>query len=200
MTEQIRELDQPVRLGEIAFRHGDNRAYAKYDRMAKHSGELMLASLVAEPAKLKAIRAMLSPKLKGRVSIEARGAGWKRPSDQEYARTTSQGWMNNTEEGYDFHVSKLEYGLCQAVVVTRNPSFLLCLTPEALWRRLQKDDYTTPLLRTWMPYVTRRLIDERLLVECYCVRVECGWLRHVPQHLDTIVSDGLKAKEILIAG
>ena len=195
----MRELDREVSLGGIEIQHGENSAIARYDRLTHHHAKLLMVSLTVETIKLKAIRAMLAAN-KGAATITCSGAPCKQQSQEDYCRTMPRHlWADDAK--YDCHVERLDYGYVHAIFVSRSQNFLLTMTPASVWHALMSARFTTPLIRSWMPWLTRRMIAEEALQECSCFRAESGWLAlHGSAQLDSLVSEGLAGGHLTIGG
>ena len=75
------------------------------------------------------------------------------------------------------------------------------VSPEAVWNRLMdSDSYETPLIREWMPYVTKQLVEKQLSSRVQVLPSERRHSRnqHGQANLDDIVIEGLKNGSIRI--
>jgi hypothetical protein len=159
----INELQRPIAFGRIVVSLKENGAFGQYDRLVADRNTLKLVSLVAEHTRVKAIRAMFASST-GRASIKCTGHGgyFKHPSHSEHARREPN-WMEADPKGYLLQHHKLEYGFSHALFISKDPNFLVHMTPDSLWETLSSDRFETPLLKEWMPWVTMQLIDDNLL-------------------------------------
>lgn len=191
------EAERPIEFGRVSFALKENSSIAKYDRLAHDGVTLKLISLAAEPNRIKAIRAMLGVD-KGSCSIKASGLGGrtKFPSANDYSRS-EPGWLNPDNIGYTCQTHKLDFGLNHAVFITKNPDFLVTMTPGTLWQAIKSERFDTPVMRHWMPWITAQLIKGNLLIECKCLRVASGCLKMInSKPLDEIVTRGVKSGEL----
>src|SRR5690349_4645006 len=164
---KVEDLKKPIEtFGSATFSHGDNVAVdVKCDRLAHDSNRLMLISVVAEPIRIKAIRAILHaksghPLIKvGRLNTKARSAG-------DLASKKPESLNIDKDAGYETYAHRLDYGLSHAVFVSKNENFIRYLNPEAIWAKLNTSRFTTPMLPEWMPWITARLIEKKVLREC----------------------------------
>lgn len=101
--------------------------------------------------------------------------------------------------GYDRHLCKIAPGTFQMMLVSRSLGFMPTLNPAALWSILTSEAYTTPLLKSWLSWVHKELLERELLLPLRCFGCQCGWLKATTDDLDGVVSDGLKRKELVIA-
>jgi hypothetical protein len=183
--------------GEIQFA-GDGMTWPvlKYDRIAVgQRNELLLVSVVAPTQIVKGIRGWLNTNKKGTAT--ATGAQVKKSFEDEW-QLRNPGNLRKLDEGYIGETHKLAYGQAHAMFTCRAEGFLTSVSEEALWQELNSSRFTTPLLRPWMPWVTKQLTERELLVEADCHRCRCGVLAAHTGDLDEIVSRGLKEGHITI--
>lgn len=183
--------------GRIQFT-GDGMTWPvlKYDRIAVNDrGELLLVSVVAPTQIVKGIRGWLNTNKKGTAT--ATGAMIKKSFEDDW-RLRNPGNLRKLEDGYAGETHKLAYGMAHALFTARCEGFLKSVSEEALWQELNSDRFTTPLLRSWMPWITGQLTDQEVLVEADCYRCQCGTLAATTADLDDIVSRGLKQGNLSI--
>jgi hypothetical protein len=68
--------------------------------------------------------------------------------------------------GYQCHRQHLGYDTWHLLAWSKQSKFLLDGSDEALWRVLRGREFTTPLLRHWMPELRLALKDAGLLKDC----------------------------------
>lgn len=199
----VPEIDAPLKeIGTLTFEHGDNVIPdVECDRLAISGGCLMACSVVAGTGQIKAIRAMLHAK-KGRVIIRSSSIGVIEPSKRNngYSTRSYDPTFFKEDDGYFLWIEKLDYGKAHAVFMSKSHKLLMYVSPDAVWERLMDSEkYETPLMREWMPYVTKKLIESNYLRECKCFRANAAVLEiKTVQQLDDIVTSGLKLGEIKI--
>ncbi len=171
----------------------------RFDRIAHDSSTLCMITMVVEPMKFKAIRAMLYSKV-GTPLIKISGQGTKHPSQEADYWYRVPNTLEPDESGYDTYLQKLEYGLTHAALVTRNEKFIRNLTPESVWTKLKSSTYSTPLIQAWMPWLIEQLSEKNLLRECRCYRLNCAILDLKPgsSDLDDLVSEGIRSGKLVI--
>jgi hypothetical protein len=76
---------------------------------------------------------------------------------------------------------------------------LLDGSDAALWRELQSDRFTTPLLRDWTTEIRRVLEAEGKLRQCGGHNSQVAVLRLKDEELDAIVSSGVSEGRLTIA-
>lgn len=185
--------------GSIQFSGKDIPAQiVKFDRLAFDSKRrIMLVSVIAEAQVIKAIRSILNGgaratiQAKGvQVGIPVKGAGTNRLDHD----------MHKVDEGYECHTQKLRYGQVHAMFIARSPGFMRVIGEESLWQELMSTRYTTPMIREWLPFVTKQLMDQNILKFCPSFNAKCGELVATVEQLDRIVSSGLSTGAIKIPG
>jgi hypothetical protein len=193
------DLKAPIRkFGAMTFSHNDNvAAGVKVDRLAHDGDTLMLVSVIAEPMRVKAIRAILHAK-SGSPIIKPDGIMTKFPSAGELGRHKPRNFEIN-KAGYETFAVRMDYGMSHVMFVSKNEAFIRFLSPNAIWHKLNTSRFTTPMLSEWMPHITGKLIEAKHLRECHCFRANCGVLDSIKeQDLDDIVSEGIKSGRIRI--
>lgn len=144
----------------------------------------MVASLVGSSAACKACSAMLRNKNSvGAAAIEIDGS-------QHYAY----------EKGYDVKIQVLpRFSTAQLVMVARTPSLLFGEKVSAVYRYVMSDEFSTPMLPEWAPYLCDVLESSGALYAAEGFGEEVS-LCHVSQEkLDEIVSTGLKKGELKVS-
>lgn len=199
----LAEIDRPIEaLGTLTFEHSDNVVPdCECDRLAYSNGTMVVASFVSTPTQIKAIRAILHSK-KGKVAIRTSGMTFQYPSrskDNTYNRY-GDSMLNKDDAGYNLWVYKMDYGKIHATIISKSRNLLMYSSPESVWGRLVDSEfYETPMIRAWMPYITTKLVELKYLRECRCYRCNCAVLDiQKREHLDEIITDGLKSGKIEI--
>ena len=185
------------KFGDIAFDGKDIGIPAvPFDKIAVSGrGELLLLSIFADQMRVKQIRAILC----GGAKAVGHASGVKvgQPGDEEWRRHTV-GRVNPTTDGYQVYTHKLGYGMAHALFITRMPGFMKVVSEESLWQELKDVRFTTPILRAWMPYIETTLRDDDRLEDAHTFGCHCGILSASTAHLDTVVSQGLQQRELII--
>ena len=189
--------ETPRVFGDIAMTGKDIGVAAQpFDKIALSGcNELLLLSVLTEIHNLKRMRAILCGGAK--VQIDAAGIKVGQPNAESW-RMHQPGRINATPDGYQLYTHKLNYGMIHALFITRMQGFMKVVTPESLWQELNKDRYTTPIIRPWMPYIETRLREAELLEDAHVFNCKCGVLIAMTKHLDEIVCEGIKSGELLI--
>lgn len=185
------------KFGDIDFTGKDIGIPAvKFDKIARSGcGELLLLSVFTDQMRVKAIRSVLCGGAK--AVCQAAGVKVSRPGD-DYWMTQSPGRLTPTADGYDVYTHKLGYGMAHALFVTRMPGFMKVISEESLWQELKQVRFTTPILREWMPYIEKTLRYDERLEDAHTFGCNCGILSASTNHIDEVVSQGLKRRELII--
>jgi hypothetical protein len=190
-------MSEEKKFGDIEFSGKDFLTpNIQFDRIAINGrGELLFVSIVSDQARVKQIRAILSPGVK--CNIAAGGVRVRRASAEPWDNR-SLGRIYPSAEGYQTYTQKLGYSMIHAMFITRSHGFLNVVTEESLWQELKGARFTTPLLREWMPFIDERLRADQRLEDADCFNCQCGILTATTKKLDEIVSEGLQQRLISI--
>jgi len=99
-------------------------------------------------------------------------------------------------EPYNCYKHRLGLDTWHLVVISTDQNLLLTVSDEAIWRHLTSDRYTTPLLRTWMPWLVSELREKGHVREHQCVNCQTAHLYLTEGKLDEIVSLGINRGEL----
>ena len=47
--------------------------------------------------------------------------------------------------------------MAHALILTKAPGFIKIVTDETIWQELTDIRFTTPVLRTWVPYISKEM-------------------------------------------
>ena len=165
---------------------------ARFDKVAVHQNRLTLISLVAYSQDVKAFRAGLAAGLN--VPMRLRDVTL---TNGEETVAPNHVWPSS--HGYRVEAHRLGYGMLHAIFTSCQPGFLLDDGDDALWQELKQERFTTPLLRSWLPYVRKELEIRNLLQRCHTFDCPACVLTATSADLDSIVESGLKNGLITIA-
>lgn len=191
--------DERPAFGEISFSGKDIAVPPlKYDKLAVGGrNQLYLVSLVCQAHYAKQVRAILNGG--ARCNITANGGKVAPPKPEAWDSPRNPGNLHVPPDStYDMHLHRLDYGLVHAMFVSRAPGFMPRVCSVSLWRELNSDRFTTPLLVEWLPYIEERLRELELLEDCDAFNCRCGVLSAHDGNLDTIVREGLESGDIAI--
>ncbi len=149
-------MDNPdYEFGSIQFAHpkGEYNHLLQYDRLAVGPhGDMLFASVIGDHGLIKAVRACLGTNGTPPV-IMATGGRVKRPRGVE----KNPGKLAPSPDKYRVEWVKLDPMAAHAFVIARSPGLLLNTSEEAVWQALNDPRFTTPLLRSWTPWIASEL-------------------------------------------
>jgi hypothetical protein len=102
------------------------------------------------------------------------------------------------EHGYSFATHKLPFDLVHALAVSKAPGFLVDDSDETLWRFLKSPRFTTPLLRSWLPWIKAYMLSTELLKPATNHNLHCHTALMDTFYLDEVVSRGLRTRKLRI--
>jgi len=92
---------------------------------------------------------------------------------------------------YTASVAKLDKGVVHLVAIAKIPGLIVNLSDDHLWKELQGERYTTPMLRHWTEKIGKVLAKKGMLAKAEGWQTNAGILRVEPEELDKIVSNGV---------
>lgn len=98
--------------------------------------------------------------------------------------------------GYDIHKTAIGYDLWHMVAVARWQHLLVHDTSDALWQHLSSPQFTTPMLRSWIPEIERKLRERELLEKLRCFGCDAAQLHVKNETLDEIVSQAIRERRV----
>ena len=113
-------------------------------------------------------------------------------------RKVTETHVNGFSGGYTVQAFRLGKDTVHAMFIAKSPGLLLNASEECLWQELKHERFETPLLRSWVPYLRERLIQEGKLHNCKCIGCDVWGLSCRTKDLDTMVIDGIKTGAIKI--
>jgi hypothetical protein len=93
---------------------------------------------------------------------------------------------------YSAAIAKLASGVIHMVALAKIPGLMPNMSDDHLWSELAGSRYTTPLLRTWIPWLKEALAKDRKIIVGEGFASSVGVLRVEPDELDALVSLGVK--------
>jgi hypothetical protein len=179
-------------LGTLRVRAGDGNftvrlAQAAYEH--RHLGEAYLLSIVGPANAVKAIYASMSG---GGKDVELELSDWEGMYSTYYLKP------HREQGGYRRFSRLLGFNTWHITIVSKREDFLLNASPEAVWQMLNGPGYSTPLLKSWMPYVIQKLEANGDIERLGCFQCDAARLTVTSEGLDEIVSEGLRRRHITI--
>ena len=169
------------------------------DAIAMHGMHCMMLSVHGSGESIKACRAMMASNSGARFElIDHQVMTGRCPKNP----TGYPSWRHTTsypcKAGYKFYPHRLGYSTWQLLAVSEEPGFIPVMSETGLWRALRDPIFTTPLLRSWVPWLTDALAEAEMLFMLDSFHTNAGVLRCTTAELDEIVSRGLRDGHLLI--
>jgi hypothetical protein len=93
---------------------------------------------------------------------------------------------------YSATVVRLAPGVVHLVALARVPGLMPNMSEDHLWAEITGPQYTTPLLRSWIPWLKEVMIENGNIVLSQGFASSVGVLRTEPEELDALVTLGVK--------
>jgi hypothetical protein len=145
---------------------------------------LLLLSATGPDTAAKAVRAALyQPDIPAQFIL-----GGDNAEQMTKARTAFDG----KAVSYSAAVAKLAPGVVHLVALARLPGLMPDMSDDHLWTELSGPRYTTPLLRSWIPWLKQAMTEGGGIVVAGGMASTVGVLNTEPGDLDTLVMQGVK--------
>ena len=171
-------------------RYTSSKFNLRCDAIGLHEREILLLSVIGPETSVKALTAGLRSSGKDQRRIEC-SASVGSVESRDLCRCS---------DGYRVHRAKLDYDHWHVLFLAKRQGFMPVLTDEAIWRHLQGEQFTTPLLREWIPWLKTALQRRELLVCLGQSGCQAGIVLAENSDLDELVSQGLKKGDLTIGG
>jgi hypothetical protein len=151
---------------------------------ASRDGTVMAMSAVGTGTEVRAWRAALTSnqKLSATLTMVETNSSRNVPLD--------------AKDGYKVKTLLLGFNTWHLVAISRRVGFLPNVSEEGVWQHLHKYT-TTPIHRSWMPWILRLMEKKRYLRSIYSVGfIHCGEVDIDDSNLDELVAAGLKSGQI----
>lgn len=158
------------------------------DAIGLNGGEVLLLSVLGPETSVKAMTA----------GLRSSGRDQKRIDYSVQLDDLKQGHVFKCPDGYRVYRSKLDYNLWHVLCFAKRSGFVPTFTEETIWQLLQGPQYTTPILREWMPWLCREMKKQGYIVDLDQRGCQAGLVQLDSAKLDSLVSDGLRSKQIAI--
>jgi hypothetical protein len=93
---------------------------------------------------------------------------------------------------YHAATMKLAPGVIHLVALANIPGLMPNLSDDHLWSELSSPCYTTPLLRSWIPWLKQAMVESNGIVVAQGFASTVGVLKTEPDELDVLVTSGVK--------
>jgi len=186
----VGSLDLEVYSSGRGRRSTCSRFKLRCDAVALHEKEILLLSVVGSETSVKALTAGLRSSTKDQKRLEY---------------TIHLGMVNETNltkcpDGYRVCRSKMDYGMWHVLCLAKRDGFLPVISDETVWQLLQRDRFTTPLLREWVPWLRQEMKKLGIIVAMTQSGCDAGLMLADSESLDDLVSRGVKQGHLPIEG
>lgn len=138
----------------------------------------MIVSAAGPSTSVKSLFAVLASNTKTEIKVS------------EIPGLNSYGYYRRCDEGYRFYRAPLHRNLYQVLAIAKHPRLIVNLTEETLWQSLRSTEFTTPILRHWVPWLMERMKVDGMLKMLDCYQCNAAILRGESEHLDKLVVEG----------
>jgi type III restriction/modification enzyme restriction subunit len=171
-------------------RYTSSKFNLRCDAIGLHEREILLLSVIGPETSVKALTAGLRSSGRDQKRIEySASVGGIEGRD-----------LGRCSDGYRVYRAKLDYDHWHVLFLAKREGFMPVLTDEALWRHLQGEQFTTPLLREWIPWLKTALQRRESVVCLDQSGCQAGIVLAENSDLDELVSQGLKNGSLTIGG
>jgi hypothetical protein len=108
--------------------------------------------------------------------------------------------LTKSPDGYRVYRTKMGYGLWHVLCLARCEGFIPLVNDETVWQHLRDRQFTTPLLREWMPFLCQEMEKRKIIVRLTQCGCQAGVMVADNEILDDLVSKGLKKRYLTIKG
>lgn len=108
--------------------------------------------------------------------------------------------FDNKPAAYSAAVAKLAPGVIHLVALARIAGLMPNMSDDHLWAELNGPRYTTPLLRSWIPWLKETMTQSGAIVLADGLAATVGVLKADPEALDDIVSQGIRDRVLTMRG
>ena len=150
---------------------------------------LLLLSATGPDTAVKAVRATLyQPDVDAEFSLNISG-GTERMLKARFA-------FDGKPVSYGASVMKLAPGVIHLVAVAKIEGLMPSMSDDHLWAELAGPRFTTPLLRTWIPWIKEMMISEGGIIVANGFRATVGVLKAESDALDDLISQGVRERAL----
>ena len=156
----------------------------------EHDGLLLLSATGADTA-TKAARAVLyQPDIAAEFRFEFPDDNGD--SNNSVIRRLAKAQYDGKQVAYQASVAKLAPGAIHLVAVAKIPGLMPCLDDAHLWTELSGPRYNTPILKPWVGWIKRKMIESDGILIAEGHNAQVGILTTKQEELDEIVSQGVR--------
>lgn len=149
---------------------------------------LLFASAIGTPGAVESLEVALSTRTEVEPVFSLRG-----DASTPYK---ADGVVRDNGFSYESEKFKLPQGLVHIVVQTTRRGFMPTFSNRALWNVLSSEEYTTPVLRTWMKPLHAEFLEQKLIARCENFQCIGLYLNIGPNQLDRVICNLVKAGKL----
>ena len=167
-----------------------SRFKLRCDAIALHEKEILLLSVIGSETSVKALTAGLHSSARDQKRIEY----------TVHLDGVNETFLTKCPDGYRIYRTKLDYGLWQVLCLARREGFVPVVSDETIWQLLQNGQFTTPLLREWIPWLCQEMMKKGNIVTRNQSGCQAGLMLAENDTIDGLVSQGIKQGQLAIQG
>ena len=155
--------------------------------IARHSRDfpgLLLLSATGPDTAVKSVRATLY-----QPDVDA---AFLLSGDTDQQMLKARATFDGKPVSYHAAVMKLAPGVIHLVALAMIPGLMPNMSDDHLWTELSSPRYTTPLLRSWIPWLKQAMVESGGIVVAKGFASTVGVLKTEPDELDALVASGVK--------
>lgn len=154
-------------------------------RRSENYAGLLLLSATGPDTAAKSLRATLyEPDIRAEFELEG--------SHLEASMVKAGLTFNSKPVTYNAAITKLAKGVIHLVAIAKIPGLMPNMSDDHLWSELTGPNYTTPLLRSWIPWLKQAMTKDGKIVVAEGLNARVGVLKTEPVDLDALVMRGVK--------
>ena len=160
---------------------------------------IALVSVAGPQTAVKSFAAALNENCKLRVNVDGMDIkladGSTEPAQrwQDFERVAGQG-------KYKVAMHRLPFNSVQCTARLKDPRLLPSVSEEALWILLRSNRFTTPLLRPWVPWLMKAMLEDGTLERLPAFQCQPGVLAIDDGGLDKLVTQGINEGRLTVPG
>lgn len=164
-----------------------------YRRHTQDGPGLLLLSATGPDTAVKSVRATLyQPDVEAEFRLET--------TDTLQQMLKARAGLDGKPVTYSAAVAKLAPGVIHLVAVAKILGLMPDMSDDHLWAELTRPRFTTPLLRTWIPWLKETMTSNGSIIMADGFDASVGVLRLEPDALDDLVSQGVKEGNLAMCG
>ena len=174
LTVKGKETHRTLPCAAVAL-HREGRNYM-------NSRQIMAVSCAGPGNTIQALAAGLQSRVKATFVVEG-------PDKDDH---NDSFYPDRFEGRYDCFKYRIRYNTWHLIAVAQRPGLIQAVSDEAIWQHLASTRFTTPLLRSWVPWLVQRMKEETLLTDCEGFGCDSAVLSLDTDGLDSLVTEGVR--------